>query len=71
MRQQQKNLVWEQVDHDIQRARIPMGWLVREYQDVLHFNVFDHEHTTDGYDWRVTLTFVPDPNNEWKLEIPA
>lgn len=49
----------------IQRSRTPTGWLVREYLDVCHINTGNGEYNTTGYDWRVALTFVPDPEGVW------
>lgn len=45
---------------DVSRAKVPGGWLVLMSYDV---------HHTDGgtgWDWRPTLTFIPDPNHEWE-----
>lgn len=56
-------LEWEDLDQDtaghIQRAAIPGGWLVRQVDDALI------EGTESGYEWRTSMTFVPDPNHVW------
>ena len=62
------SIVWENVPGDqkgLQRSRTPTGWLVREYQDVMHPNLHDYVLMSNGYDWRVALTFVPDPEHVW------
>lgn len=61
-------LIWEKVEDSIERTRTPTGWLVREVCDVAHFNARNHESITTGYDWRVAMTFVPDPDGQWLIE---
>ena len=55
---------WQQIEsnngHYMYRAKVIGGWLVLVCNDVL---------TSDfrsGYEWRESVTFVPDPNHEWK-----
>lgn len=59
---------WERVlvgaDH-ITRLRTPTGWLVSDTQDCAHIGKDLNEYITTGYDWRVALTFVPDPDGVW------
>jgi hypothetical protein len=57
---------WEDVEYCMVRARVPGGWLVKHTDDV---NVSLHEGVSPqtGYEWRTSLCFVPDPNNEWKI----
>ena len=54
---------WEDIDSELQRAKVPGGWLVKMYTDVMH----DVEAVgfRDGWDWRPALTFVPDPTHSW------
>lgn len=56
---------WEQIDTVTSRAKVFGGWMVRISEPVTH-------HTPnglqDGWDWRTSLCFIPDPNHEWKLE---
>lgn len=59
------SLVWEKVDADIERTRTPGGWLVRQFNDVAHIGADLNNYVTTGYDWRVTLTYVPDPDGVW------
>ncbi len=51
--------------YNMERAKVPGGWLVRECTDCAHIGPELNEYITTGYDWRVTLTFVPDPEHKW------
>lgn len=69
-------LKWEKVEDGIARTRTPTGWLVREVSEVcndLSENGLGRLET--GYEWRTTLTFVPDPDGIWlfenKIETPT
>jgi len=57
---------WEVIDPYLQRAKIPGGWLVKAYEDVVH----DREHAgmVPGWDFRIALCFVPDPDYAWLKE---
>lgn len=57
---------WEQIDNWHQRAKVYGGWLVKAYEDVSHFNA--DEYVEKGHDFRVAMTFVPDPYYLWKIE---
>lgn len=59
---------WEKVEDGMYRTRTPSGWLVRESSEVAHIGNDKNEYITTGYDWRVSLTFVPDPDGLWLLE---
>lgn len=56
---------WEQIDSNHLRTQVFGGWLVKAYEDVNHFT---ENGLQQGYDWRVAMTFVPDPQHEWALE---
>ena len=61
-------VVWEDIFSNvgnIQRARTPTGWLVREVLECAHIGNDKDEYITTGYDWRVAMTFVPDPDGIW------
>jgi hypothetical protein len=58
---------FEQIDNYHQRAKVPGGWLVKTFENVTH--VTEHSGMNDGWDWRVAMAFVPDPNHEWVIEI--
>lgn len=60
-------LEWEDLEQDtaghIQRAAIPGGWLVRQVDDVC--SDYTGKGTESGYEWRTSMTFVPDPDHVW------
>jgi hypothetical protein len=58
-------LEWEDIDLHHSRAKILGGWLVKAYENVVHNTGSGMQ---DGWDWRVAMCFVPDPNHEWVLE---
>lgn len=63
-----KAVKWEALpgsDSNIARARTPTGWLVREILECAHIGADQNEYITTGYDWRVAMTFVPDPDGLW------
>lgn len=65
-------LNWEEIKHDrgfyMNRAKIFGGWLVSAISDVSSvLPNGDGIMTQQGYEYRTSITFVPDPNNEWKL----
>ena len=58
-------MIWEQVDHETKRARVPGGWLVKSYENIWEEVRGDFSH---GWNWRFAMCFVPDPNREWIVE---
>lgn len=58
-----KELKFETIGHSLQRAKVPGGWLVRQYEDVMHNT--ESRGMVNGHDWRVALTFIPDPEHLW------
>lgn len=66
-------LKWEEIKHDngffLRRTKIHGGWLVNAIMDVnTSVPLGDSFTTSQGYEWRSSITFVPDPNHEWKLD---
>lgn len=57
---------WEQIDDYHKRAKVHGGWLVKTYEEVMH-NDTEMQRMNSGYDWRVSMCFVPDINHEWSL----
>jgi hypothetical protein len=55
---------WESVDNLTDRARVPGGWLVRHHAHVAHGSA----GMKTGWDWRVAMAFVPDPNSDWVID---
>ena len=57
-------IIWEQLDPYHQRAKVPGGWLVKSFNNVVH--IVNDGTPVSGWDWRTSMTFVPDPNHDWK-----
>ena len=55
---------WEEIDSYHRRAKVHGGWLVKAYEDVFHLADLQKG---DGWDWRVSMTFVPDPDHKWEI----
>lgn len=66
-------LSWEEIKHDrgfyLQRTKVFGGWLVSTVDDVRSpvYNGYNTPDYTQGYEWRTSITFVPDPSHEWEL----
>ena len=58
---------WEQIEDYTQRARVHGGWLVKVFEDAHIRMSVDQLVAQSGYEWRIALAFVPDPNYEWKI----
>ncbi len=52
------------------RAQVPGGWLVRVVSDVRSpVNYGEGEpRFEEGYEWRDSVCFMPDPKHEWGKE---
>jgi len=59
---------FEIIDENHHRAKVVGGWLVKAFESVLHDQSGCGNGMQEGWDWRVAMAFVPDPNHEWKLE---
>ncbi len=59
-------LEWEIIDPYHQRAKVPGGWIFKALEDVSHDKSCDGHGMDSGWDYRVAICFVPDPNHEWK-----
>lgn len=66
-------LEWEEIKHDngfyLRRTKLFNGWLVSAIYDQLSPTQYSNGYITNspGYEWHGSITFVPDPNHEWKL----
>lgn len=61
-------MIWEDIDSYHRRTKVFGGWLVKAYEDVCTVGTGYTALGQTGYEWRVTMCFVPDFNHEWKLE---
>lgn len=68
-------LNWEALEHDrpdfwMIRAKVFGGWLVISECDALtqKSDGWGGYDAQSGHQFRQAMTFVPDPNHEWKLE---
>ena len=53
-------LVWEEVESGLNRAAIPGGWLLRQYEQF-------YQARNEQWEWQiVSLCFMPDPGHSWK-----
>ncbi len=59
-------LVWEIIDSFHQRAKVPGGWLVKAYEDVVQDRSESGQGLIPGWDFRISMCFVPDPYHDWK-----
>lgn len=63
-------LTWEKIEsphgHNVWRAKIFGGWLVMVNNEVsTSIPDGDSFRKEQGYEWRESITFVPDPKHEW------
>ena len=56
---------WEPIDNRTERAKVFGGWLVMITEPVVHQT---NNGVQDGWDWRLAICFVPDPEHQWELE---
>lgn len=57
---------WEDIDDWNQRAKVYGGWIVKTSESVYHMET-PHGGSGDGWDWRISTCFVPDPEHEWVI----
>ena len=58
-------LNWEKIDDHHKRVRVHGGWLVKAFEDVCHDKSAYGKGMMPGWDFRIAICFVPDPNHEW------
>lgn len=67
-------LKWEEINHDrgwyMCRARVFGGWLISATSDVKTLENTDtiNFFANVGTEWRTSITFIPDPNCEWRIK---
>jgi hypothetical protein len=66
-------LTWEPIESNhgsyINRAKVFGGWLVMTTDDVQTPTEqgYDRPVLEQGFEWRTSLCFVPDPKHEWVI----
>jgi len=59
-------LQWEDISQDrsfyLYKAKVPGGWLVACSDDVIE----PERNFESGWQWRTSITYVPDPLGAWK-----
>ncbi len=60
-------ITWETAGGMTDIAKVHGGWLIKVVEPVTHID--DRGSITSGQDYRLVMTFVPDPNHEWEMEI--
>lgn len=63
---------WEEVKQEqagyLWRMKVPGGWLVKSVEDVMTtITNVDYVYSESNVEWRSSICFVPDANNEWKI----
>lgn len=57
---------WEKIDDNHTRVKVFGGWIVKAFEDVSHQT--EDRGIVEGWDWRISMCFVPDPNHEWNVQ---
>lgn len=61
---------WEDIKNNsggyLYRAKVIGGWLVKLTEDVITYK--DDGYSTNNYEYRSSITFVPDSKHEWNNE---
>jgi len=57
-----KNEDWEEIGPCLHRLPVCGGWLVKYTEEV-----FQEARANWGWDWRTSITFVPDANHGWAI----
>jgi len=60
---------WEAIDKENFTFRLKVfgGWLVRYNSSVVHNLIDSGQGMAEGWDWRSTMVFVPDPKHNWVI----
>lgn len=59
---------WEVIDDYHQRLSVRGGWIFQVCSDVMHNRSDTGQGMIGGWDYRVAICFIPDPNHEWVPE---
>jgi hypothetical protein len=56
---------WQDIEgNKLQRAKVFGGWLIKTTEPVCHAGIVSTEY---GFDYRVSICFMPDKKHEWRL----
>ena len=61
---------WEPIDNYSFRMKVPGGWVLKVLEDVMRDMAPYGGGMNSGWDWRIAICFIPDPNHEWVIEKP-
>ena len=56
---------WETIDGYNFRMKVPGGWVLKVLEDVAHEIEMGR---LPGWDWRVAICFIPDPDHKWVID---
>lgn len=63
----------EKIERNYYRIKVPFGWILEVVSDVR--SPINQGYSTpdylEGYEWRVSVTFIFDPFHMWKLNKKA
>lgn len=65
-------LQWEEIKNNhgnyIHRAKVFGGWLIKHLDNAYSYidEGYDKLTAKTGYQWRTSITFIPDANHEWQ-----
>lgn len=66
-------IIWETLEEShagfMYRTKVPGGWIVKHVMDVRSPmpDGYGGQEYRDNAEWRSSITFVPDPNNNWEV----
>ena len=59
---------WETIDGYNFRMKIPGGWVLKVREDVMQDRGSYGQGLCTGWDWRVAICFIPDPDHKWVID---
>jgi len=57
---------WEFIDGYHARMKVPGGWIFKVLEDVYEDRSEYGQGMVAGYQFRIAICFVPDPNHSWR-----
>ncbi len=58
---------FEFIDDEHSRAKVPGGWIIKSYTDVL-VRLHSDQTPVAGYEWRTSICFMPDADHVWQID---